>query len=157
MSMIPAKAAGRSSPRLRAAFRLTCFRRRFTPGYARATRRCSQTNFYRRCATSLVDMSSQSTADPKLSPAGPCALVIFGASGDLTRRLLIPAVYHLKRAGLLPDAFCIIGVSRTQATSEVLQQNLRKALTEFSKDPIDDSAWNWLAQRIRYLPGDLDD
>ena len=48
------------------------------------------------------------------SPAGPCVLVIFGASGDLTKRLLIPAIYHLKRSGLLPESFAIVGVARRE-------------------------------------------
>ena len=45
-------------------------------------------------------------------PAGPCCLVIFGASGDLTHRLLVPALYNLAAGGLLPDAFAIIGIAR---------------------------------------------
>ena len=45
-------------------------------------------------------------------PAPPCTLVIFGAAGDLTKRLLVPALYNLRRAGLLPEAFSVIGVAR---------------------------------------------
>ena len=51
-------------------------------------------------------------------PAGPCAFVIFGASGDLTKRLLIPALYHLKRTHLLPEDFALIGVSRAELSDE---------------------------------------
>jgi glucose-6-phosphate 1-dehydrogenase len=96
-------------------------------------------------------------ADAQLSPADPCVLVIFGASGDLTKRLLIPAIYHLKRAALLPDSFAILGIARTQESSNALRKNLRDAIGEFSKESIDESAWSWLAQRIEYFPGNLDD
>src|SRR5690349_6121408 len=95
-------------------------------------------------------------ADPQLRPANPCVLVIFGASGDLTKRLLIPAIYHLRRAALLPDRFAVVGIARTRESSDALRQNLRNALAEFSKQTIDEAAWSWLAQRIEYFPGDLD-
>src|SRR5438105_2647456 len=160
MWTIPAKDAGRSSVPSNPASRPMFFLQRFTPGCALATRRISATSCCPRCATNLVDTSSPEqvmTAEQKLSRADPCVLVIFGASGDLTKRLLVPAIYHLKRAELLPDSFSVVGIARTQESSDALRQNLRNALGEFSKESIDDSAWNWLAQRIEYLPGDLDD
>ncbi len=96
------------------------------------------------------------TDEQKLNPAGPCILVIFGASGDLTKRLLIPSLYHLKRAGLLPEAFAIAGVARTNETSEAFREALHASLQQIAEEPLDGSAWDWLASRIRYLPGDLD-
>ena len=92
-----------------------------------------------------------------LRPAGPCVLVIFGASGDLTKRLLIPSIYHLKRSELLPANFAIAGVARTQQTDGAFSENLQKALKQFSNESTDASAWDWLASRMRYLSGDLDD
>ena len=89
-------------------------------------------------------------------PAGPCVLVIFGASGDLTKRLLIPSIYHLKRSGLLPENFAIAGVARTEQTVGALRDGLQKALKQFSSEPVDASAWDWLGSRMRYLSGDLD-
>jgi glucose-6-phosphate 1-dehydrogenase len=91
-----------------------------------------------------------------VSPAGPCVLVIFGASGDLTKRLLIPAVYHLKRSGLLPENFAIAGVARTDQTDDAFRDGLETALKQFSSEPVDASAWNWLRSRMHYLSGDLD-
>ena len=90
-------------------------------------------------------------------PAGPCAFVIFGASGDLTKRLLIPAIYHLKRANLLPEDFALVGISRGQESDEQFRDRLRNSLHELSRDPIDDADWNWLAQRMYYAPGSADD
>jgi glucose-6-phosphate 1-dehydrogenase len=90
-------------------------------------------------------------------PPGPCAFVIFGASGDLTKRLLIPALYHLKRANLLPEDFALVGISRTPESDEEFRTNLGKSLRELSQDPIDDGAWNWFAQRVHYVAGPLDD
>ena len=91
-----------------------------------------------------------------LRPASPCVLVIFGASGDLTKRLLIPAIYHLKRSRLLPENFAIAGVARTEQTDGAFCDGLQKALKQFSNEPVDASAWDWLASRMRYLSGDLD-
>ena len=62
-------------------------------------------------------------------PAGPCVLVIFGAAGDLTRRLLLPALYNLRRAGLLPDAFAIVGVARTDRMTKASGKSSARACT----------------------------
>lgn len=91
------------------------------------------------------------------SPAGPCVLVIFGASGDLTKRLLMPAIYHLKRSGLLPDAFAIAGVARRDMTAVQFRDSLRKGFDELSGEKADQTDWEWLAQRMQYLSGNLDD
>jgi glucose-6-phosphate 1-dehydrogenase len=91
-----------------------------------------------------------------LRRASPCVLVIFGASGDLTKRLLIPAIYHLKRSGLLPENFAIAGVARTEQADDALRDGLQKALKQFSSEAVDAPAWDWLASRMHYLSGDLD-
>jgi glucose-6-phosphate 1-dehydrogenase len=90
-------------------------------------------------------------------PAGPCVLVIFGASGDLTKRLLIPAIYHLKRSGLLPEAFAMVGVARRDMPAAQFRATLRKAFDQLSGEKIDQPTWEWLAQRMQYLAGNLDD
>src|SRR5579872_4462211 len=91
------------------------------------------------------------------SPAGPCVLIIFGASGDLTKRLLMPAIYHLKRSGLLPEAFAIIGVARRDMTAVQFSESLRKGFDQLAGEKIDQNDWEWLAQRMQYLAGNLDD
>ena len=57
-------------------------------------------------------------------PPPPCAIVIFGANGDLTKRLIVPALYNLARTGLLPPRFALIGVDHNDKTAEDLQKNL---------------------------------
>ncbi len=88
-------------------------------------------------------------------PADPCTFVIFGATGDLTSRLLMPAIYHLKREGLLAEGFNVIGVSRKQETDQEFRDYLRDRVRELTKEEIVAEDWNWLASRTRYLAGDL--
>src|SRR5689334_10667105 len=95
------------------------------PGSGRAASPNSATNCSPPCATSLGAMLNRNQADmDKVKQPGPCVLVIFGASGDLTKRLLVPALYHLKRANLLPEDFAILGVSRGSETNEQFRERL---------------------------------
>jgi glucose-6-phosphate 1-dehydrogenase len=97
--------------------------------------------------------------------APPATLVIFGAAGDLTRRLVVPALYNLVRAGRLADGFSIVGVDRGDLTTESwrghLQQMMRSLATagggEFQADHIDERALDWLMSRMAYLRGDFTD
>ncbi len=89
-------------------------------------------------------------------PADPCVTVIFGASGDLTKRKLIPAIYNLKKDNLLPNEFAVIGISRTEMGDEDFREKLREDLHEYAPSDVDQDTWNWLAERIYYLPGDAD-
>jgi glucose-6-phosphate 1-dehydrogenase len=93
--------------------------------------------------------------------ADPCAMVIFGASGDLTKRLLVPALYNLSRTNLLPACFSVIGIARGEETSESWRNGLYDFLTtsvakrsEFNGH-IEEAAWNRLAEKMTYLRGDL--
>jgi glucose-6-phosphate 1-dehydrogenase len=100
----------------------------------------------------------------KPDPAPPCALVIFGATGDLSGRLLIPALYNLARAHLLPSKLVILGISRVDQTTEQFRSTLREAIGKFVKDkggetggdPIDPNVWAWLCERMEYLSGDAE-
>ena len=95
--------------------------------------------------------------------APPCTLVIFGAHGDLTKRLLIPALYNLTRAKLLPEEFRLIGVDRVDGNDNSWCDELRKTMQEFTTDPmaefytpqLDDTSWEWLASRTGYLKADF--
>jgi glucose-6-phosphate 1-dehydrogenase len=91
------------------------------------------------------------------APVGPCIFVIFGASGDLTKRLLIPALYHLKRAKLLPEAFALVGVSRNQESDEAFRARLEASMRELDGETIDATDWKWLAERMHYMAGNLDE
>lgn len=89
--------------------------------------------------------------------APPCALVIFGAAGDLTKRKLIPALYNLKRSQLLSDNFVVIGVARAEMSDEEFRNRLRTDMKEFSTEEVTPETWDWLAARLSYLSGDFDD
>lgn len=82
------------------------------------------------------------------------SVVIFGASGDLTGRKLVPAFFNLYRKGRLPETFNIIGVARTKFTHEQFRELMRKAVAEFSRETFSAEAWDAFAQHIWYSPGD---
>ncbi len=98
-------------------------------------------------------------------PTDPCTLVIFGASGDLAHRLVVPALYNLARTGLLPDDFAVIGVSRSEETGKAWSAGLYKALkgslgdkgSDFDADGIDEAVWKRLAKAMDYIAGDVAD
>ena len=97
--------------------------------------------------------------------APPCTLVIFGAGGDLTKRLLIPSVYNLACAHLLPDTFSIIGVDIVQQDDAAWRGNLTAAMQSFTTDKtaeaytpeLNADAWKWVGDRLHYLSGDFKD
>ncbi len=96
------------------------------------------------------------------TPPGPCAMVVFGASGDLTSRLLVPALYNLSRTRLLPEHFALIGVARSEMTTDSWRDRLHEKLksfagrgSEFNGGRIDDEAWCRLADKMSYIQGDL--
>ena len=102
-------------------------------------------------------------------PAPPCTLVIFGASGDLTHRLLMPALYNLARAGSLDAGFRVIGVSRSSMTDEQFRTELTKSIAQrFSESggefdakadgaSLEKNKWAFLRERTHYLKADLSD
>src|SRR5262245_21621941 len=87
----------------------------------------------------------------------PCTIVIFGASGDLTARKLIPALYHLYADKQLPSPFRIIGVARREKTSESWRQELLEDLRRYSrtKPPFEPSIWDAFAENVFYCQGDI--
>jgi glucose-6-phosphate 1-dehydrogenase len=88
------------------------------------------------------------------SPAPPCVLVIFGASGDLARRKLLPALYALDRDGLLDPATRVVGFARSPHTDESFRAEARAAAEEFAPGGPDAGAWPRFAERLHYLTGD---
>jgi glucose-6-phosphate 1-dehydrogenase len=83
-------------------------------------------------------------------------LVIFGASGDLSRRKLVPALYYLQRAGYLPDRYAVVGFSRTAMSDEAYRDSMREALQEQVEDG-EVQADNPLINALHYQPGNADD
>jgi glucose-6-phosphate 1-dehydrogenase len=91
-------------------------------------------------------------------PAEPCTIVIFGASGDLTARKLIPAIYHLCKDKQMPADFRVIGFARREKTDESWRQELRTALDQFSRTKlVDEKIWSEFAKNLFYCIGDLTD
>jgi glucose-6-phosphate 1-dehydrogenase len=85
----------------------------------------------------------------------PCTLVVFGASGDLTRRKLFPAIYSLAARDLLPEQFAIVGVARTKETDDEFRSRMKDAVCEFGRDELDEKVWKRLADATRYVDSDF--
>src|SRR4030095_61011 len=88
----------------------------------------------------------------------PCTVVIFGASGDLTARKLIPALYHLFIEKALPTPFRVVGFARREKTHDQWRAELRAALDQFSRTkPVDEGAWQDFEKNLHYFRGDFSD
>ena len=87
--------------------------------------------------------------------APPATMTIFGAAGDLTKRLVVPALYHLVRAGRLPDGFSIIGVDIADQTTEIWRRHLGEMMHASTREAVDEQAWAWLTGRMQYVRGDM--
>ncbi len=87
----------------------------------------------------------------------PCVLAIFGASGDLTRRKIFPALYALAFRDLLPEQFAVVGIARTEQATEDFVAAMEAAVREFARDEFRSEIWNRLATRTRYLASEFAD
>jgi len=86
----------------------------------------------------------------------PCAVVIFGATGDLTHRKLVPALYNLAAEGALPPAVRVVGFARRDKTDEVFRKELEEAARKFSRQKISDDLWAVFASSIFYHRSEFD-
>lgn len=89
--------------------------------------------------------------------ADPCVMVIFGATGDLTKRKLFPALYNLAKGDYLPHTFAIVGVGRQEMTTEEFRKQTTANFAEFLPHPPDKKIINWFEERIYYTGGDFDE
>ena len=111
----------------------------------------------------VEERTKSSTVPQRATKAPPCTLVIFGAGGDLTKRLLMPAIYNLSKARLLSEKFAIIAVDRTPKPVEAFRDYLAEGIRSFVSDtasgpatePFDKEAWEFVASRITHFAGDL--
>ena len=95
----------------------------------------------------------------------PCIIVVFGARGDLTKRLVMPALYNLRRAGALGEPFAIVGMDHGDISERAWRTNMGQSMTEllgsrdaeFQTDEFDTDTWDWLRERMHYLRGDFTD
>jgi glucose-6-phosphate 1-dehydrogenase len=110
------------------------------------------------------DSSTQPIAEQRGSAtaAPPCAMVIFGAAGDLTKRLVVPALYNLANDCQLSEEFRLVGVDLAEMSAEQWRAHLTDAMRgyvardgEFHLDEIAPAKWQWLTERMSYVPGDL--
>lgn len=89
--------------------------------------------------------------------ADSCALVIFGATGDLTKRKLMPSLYNLARSNLLPEHFAVIAFSRKTVDTGDFRRQLTEAMHEFGPKPLDEKLWESIVSRVSYVAGDYGD
>src|SRR5438067_805332 len=90
--------------------------------------------------------------------APPCAIVIFGANGDLTKRKLMPALFRLAYDGRIPPTFAVIGNSRTGMSDDDFRARMREAVEKFSEDaPFDPALWTSFSENLFYVAGDVKD
>jgi glucose-6-phosphate 1-dehydrogenase len=97
------------------------------------------------------------TSDEQGRPGDPCVMVIFGASGDLTTRKLIPALYNLRRNRLLPDEFAILGVAVDSLSEDAFRDKVIHDIREYAGAPENCQHCDWFAERIHYITGDFRD
>ena len=113
----------------------------------------------------LTGPDTLATVLGKAAPAPPSTLVIFGAGGDLTKRLLMPSLYNLRAAGLLHDGFRVVGVDRLDLTDDGFRENLTTMMESFVTDHggefaparLDEGAWGWVRHKLSYHKTDFDD
>ena len=89
--------------------------------------------------------------------AGPSALIIFGVTGDLARKKLMPAVYDLANRGLLPPGFALVGFARRDWVDQDFAQVVHDAVKQYARTPFDEDVWKQLAEGIRFVQGEFDD
>lgn len=98
------------------------------------------------------------TSDRRLNRiAGPSALVIFGVTGDLARRKLLPAVYDLANRGLLPPGFALVGFARRAWSTEDFCKEVHDAVKAHARTPFDEDVWSQLSQGIRFVQGEFNE
>ncbi|MEH1902676.1 MAG: glucose-6-phosphate dehydrogenase [Nostoc sp.] len=102
-----------------------------------------------------VATTPQVPVEASIRPAEPCVIIIFGAAGDLTKRLLLPALYNLKQSNLLPQEFAIVGVAHSPMSQDDFRSKLAQDIHEFATVPVDEQLWQPLEQRLYYLAGEF--
>jgi glucose-6-phosphate 1-dehydrogenase len=90
-------------------------------------------------------------------PVAPTTLVIFGATGDLARRKLLPALYNLAHEGALPERFFLVGISRKEKENDDYRQECEQAIRRFSRRPPDEAVLKGLLDNVQYVPGTFDE
>ena len=92
-----------------------------------------------------------------LRPPNPQTIVVFGASGDLAKRKVIPALYNLAVAGLLPQRYCVIGFAMSEWDDDAFRAHARHAVELYSRTPLDEAVWKPFADSLSFISGTFDD
>lgn len=101
-------------------------------------------------------MPASNQSPEKDQPAEPCIFVIFGASGDLTKRKLLPSLYNLACHGLLPEKFAVVAVARRPWDDEEFRELMTQDIHQFATQQVDDSLWAGFREKMYYCQGDFD-
>jgi glucose-6-phosphate 1-dehydrogenase len=102
----------------------------------------------------VTDVFSNRNQPANQKKPDPCSFVIFGVTGDLTHRLVIPSLYNLAAADLLPDKFCVVGVARKGMSNDGLRDSLMKGLRQFATRPVDDATAQRLLECVTSIEAD---
>ena len=105
---------------------------------------------------SMADTTPPDTKQDQGRIADPCIMVIFGASGDLTTRMLLPALYNLKRTKLLPEEFAVLGFAIDQLSEDDFRKRARTDIRQYAGAPQDCALCDWIADRCTYISGNFD-
>ena len=89
--------------------------------------------------------------------AGPCGMVLFGVTGDLSRKKIMPAVYDLANRGLLPPGFSLVGFARRDWADQDFAQIVHEAVKQYARTEFREEVWNQLSEGFRFVPGNFDD
>ncbi len=89
--------------------------------------------------------------------AGPCGMVLFGVTGDLSRKKLMPAIYDLANRGLLPPGFSLVGFARRDWADQDFGQIVHDSVRQYARTPFREEVWSALAEGFRFVPGTFDD
>ena len=89
--------------------------------------------------------------------ADPCVFVIFGASGDLTRSKLLPAIFNLSEDGYLPEECAILGVARPKIDQAAYRKQMREQVRLAEGEPLEPTKWKRIEERLYYVSGEFDD
>ncbi|GIH65511.1 glucose-6-phosphate 1-dehydrogenase [Microbispora siamensis] len=112
-------------------------------------------------ATTELTMAANPLRDPRdrrlPRVAGPCVLVLFGVTGDLAKRKLLPAIYDLGNRGLLPPGFSLVGFARRDWAHEDFAQVTYEAVKEHARTPFREEVWKQLSEGIHFCPGEFND
>ena len=99
--------------------------------------------------------TDKKSAETVGTPAPPCAMVIFGASGDLTKRKLIPSLHYLAKNNFLSQTSAVVGVGLPAMTNEEFRQTMGSDLQEFATSSVDPARWELAQNRFSYVSGEF--